>query len=115
MNKKNYKPQHDIPIIVKELGTLSPTRIARYITSMTNEHITKQAISVWFKRNADVFNSLANEIGWNKLPSKHIKNLRFELTTKEYSDFWYIASLLKCTKKNEVFRKMMNIVKEQSS
>lgn len=40
------------------------------------------------------------------------KKLQFNLSIKEYSDFWYIGSLLKLNKKNDILLKMMNIIKE---
>jgi len=40
--------------------------------------------------------------------AKNRKILRFDLSTKEYSDFWYIASLLELTKKKDVLLKMMD-------
>ena len=47
-----------------------------------------------------------------QLKNKLIKHLRFELTPKEYSDFWYVASLLRKTKKKDVLITMMNKIKE---
>ena len=47
------------------------------------------------------------------LKKRVIKHLRFELSAKEYSDFWYIAELLGKSKKKEIFIEMMKIVKEQ--
>lgn len=44
--------------------------------------------------------------------STNIKHLRFELTIKEYSDFWYIGSLLKRKKKKDILKRMIEIIKE---
>lgn len=44
-------------------------------------------------------------------PTK-IKHLRFELTVKEYSDFWYIGSLLNVKKKKHILLKMISLIKE---
>jgi len=44
-------------------------------------------------------------------PAK-IKHLRFELTVKEYSDFWYIGSLLDAKKKKHILLKMISLIKE---
>jgi hypothetical protein len=40
------------------------------------------------------------------------KNLRFELTIKEYSDFWYIGELLGKGKKIEILLEMMAFVRK---
>jgi hypothetical protein len=40
------------------------------------------------------------------------KNLLLELTTKEYSDFWYIGELLGKSKKKDIFIGMMEFVKK---
>jgi hypothetical protein len=40
------------------------------------------------------------------------KNLLLELTTKEYSDFWYIGELLGKSKKKDIFIGMMDFVKK---
>jgi len=44
--------------------------------------------------------------------NKVTKHLRFELSAKEYSDFWYIAELLGKSKKKDIFIEMMEIVKK---
>ena len=40
------------------------------------------------------------------------KNLLLDLTTKEYSDFWYIGELLGKSKKKDIFIGMMEFVKK---
>lgn len=40
------------------------------------------------------------------------KKLLLDLTTKEYSDFWYIGELLGLTKKLDIFKGMMEFVKK---
>jgi hypothetical protein len=40
------------------------------------------------------------------------KKLLLDLTTKEYSDFWYIGELLGKTKKRDIFIGMMDFVKK---
>ena len=102
---KAYKPSRDLCKIALYYRTLSPSRLARTIFRDFNVKVTKQAVSVWFKRHAKEYEELKA-----KIPTftKHSKHLRFELTTKEYSDFWYIASLLELTKKKDVLLKMMD-------
>jgi len=43
---------------------------------------------------------------------KSNKTLSFTLTTKEYSDFWYVASLINKTRKKEVLLELMRLAKE---
>ena len=40
------------------------------------------------------------------------KKLLIPCTTKEYSDFWYIGSLLGKSKKKEIFLEMITFIKE---
>jgi len=42
---------------------------------------------------------------------KDEKHLDFLISLKEYSEFWYIGSLLNSNKKNAILRKMMSITK----
>ena len=46
--------------------------------------------------------------------NKIIKHLRFELTPKEYSDFYYIGyELLKSRHKHDILKKIMEIAKKE--
>lgn len=40
------------------------------------------------------------------------KKLLLDVTTKEYSDFWYVGELLGLTKKRDIFLGMMEFVKK---
>jgi len=44
--------------------------------------------------------------------TKKFKHLRLKLTTKEYSDFWYVVWLLGESKKKDGFLKMISKIKE---
>ena len=44
----------------------------------------------------------------------NIKHLRFELTTKQYSDFWAAVSILEENDKTSAFLKMIDIVLKRS-
>jgi len=43
--------------------------------------------------------------------NKPIKHLRFELTPKEYGDFWSIGDLVNLAKKKDILLEMMKIVR----
>ena len=45
-------------------------------------------------------------------PKSKTKVLSIRLSLKEYSDFWYVASLLDESKKKPAFIKMLNKLKE---
>ena len=40
------------------------------------------------------------------------KNLLIKMTAKEYSDFWYIGSLLGKSKKKDIFLEMIAFIKK---
>jgi hypothetical protein len=68
----SYKPRRDIPLAVKQLGRLSPTKIVRWIQDHRTETDvrckrvqvirTPQSISHWFERNPKVFKQLDAEL-----------------------------------------------------
>lgn len=105
---RNYKASHDLPILAKMYKTLSPTKLARIIEAETNTKITKQAVSIYFKRHPELYTNLQKSLNIQPRPIKH---LRFELGPKEYSDFWYIGSLLGLTKKHKILVRLMEEIK----
>jgi hypothetical protein len=72
-------------------------------------------------RHPQLVESLKRELGIsgprfrvlsNEFFHKNVKHLRFELTKKEYSDFWYAVSLLGETEKTKAFIKMLALTIE---
>lgn len=83
-----YKPKRDIPRAVRELKTLSPTKIRDWI----REHRTKrnatgkreqvnlqpQAITMWFKRNLGIYEALKKELKDEELPKQAMSEDLFQ-------------------------------------
>jgi hypothetical protein len=107
--KRIFKVSHDLPLIVREFKTISPSRIARIISNANNRTITRQAISVWFKRHPDTFTKLKEEI---RMKPRNQKHLLLDLSAGEYSAFWYVGDLLGLSKKKDIFLGMMEFVKK---
>jgi integrase len=57
-----YNPSRDIPLAVRELKDLSPSKVVLWILNHRNVERTSQSITMWFKEHPDVFDELAKEI-----------------------------------------------------
>jgi len=57
-----YNPSRDIPLAVRELKDLSPSKIVLWILNKRNVERKSQSISMWFKDHQDVFDELAKEL-----------------------------------------------------
>ena len=85
----NYNPRRDIPKAVRELKTLSPSRIRDWVRDNRTEkdkitgkkrqkEITAKAITMWFTRNAEVKEQLTKELEDEELPRQAISESLFE-------------------------------------
>jgi len=84
----NYKPSRDIPKAVRELKTLSPSEIREWIRNhrtrkdargkRVQHDITAEAITMWFKRNPKVYESLKAEIEDEQLSKTVISETLFD-------------------------------------
>jgi len=57
-----YKSKRDLPKLVRELKTLSPSELSTEILKRTNQERTPESIIMWFKRHPDVEEQLRKEI-----------------------------------------------------
>jgi len=83
-----YKPQRDIPLAVRELKSLSPTEICKWIRnhrtkmdSKTGKRIQVKrnppSISMFFQRNPDIYKQLRSEIQDEKIDEAQISETIF--------------------------------------
>jgi integrase len=68
----NYKPNRELPQFARECKTLSPSKLAEIVLNRRNEKITPQAITMWFKRHAAIYQQLAKELV-ERLPTEKEK------------------------------------------
>ena len=84
-----YKPSRDIPKAVREIKSLSPSKIRDWIREHRTEvdkksgkrkqvNRTVQSITMWFKDHPDVYEELKREIGEEELPKEAITETLFE-------------------------------------
>jgi integrase len=57
-----YNPSRDIPLAVRELKDLSPSKIVLWILNKRNEERTSQSVTMWFKDHPSIYDELAKEI-----------------------------------------------------
>jgi integrase len=57
-----YNPSRDIPLAVRELKDLSPSKIVLWILNKRNVERTSQSVTMWFKEHPAIFDELAKEI-----------------------------------------------------
>lgn len=89
MQQVRYKPSRDIPKAVRELKTVSPSEISKWIQehrtekdSKTGKRIqvlrTPESITMWFIRNSRKYEELKNEVVEQELDSKAISETLFQ-------------------------------------
>lgn len=61
-----YKPTRDLPKFVRELKTLSPSKLVEKILRERNKKINPEAISNWFRRHPKEYDALALELASDK-------------------------------------------------
>jgi hypothetical protein len=57
-----YTPSRDIPLAVRELKDISPSKIVKWILIHRNEKRTSESVTMWFKDHPEVFEELKKEI-----------------------------------------------------
>ena len=86
---QKYKSGRDIPLVVRELKTFSPSRFREWIRNhrakkdrvpgkRVQVNVTSQSISMWFKRHPKVYQSLKAEIEEQELTRVAISETLFE-------------------------------------
>lgn len=60
--KKKYKASRDLPIIIRELKTQSPTEIAKEILKRFNQKRSPQSISIWMRKNRELADRILAEV-----------------------------------------------------
>ena len=81
------------------------------LLSKTYNKNTSKTIEDLISNNADGIEEKIKEYHNNKY--QITKHLRFELSMKDYSDFWLVASILGESKKKPTLLKMVKTIKEQ--
>jgi integrase len=57
-----YQPERDIPLAVRELKDLSPSKIADWILRKRNVERTPESVTMWLKDHKDAYDQLAEEL-----------------------------------------------------
>lgn len=82
-----YKPSRDIPKAIRELKTLSPTRIREWIrdhrtktvgTRKVQVDVTPQSVTMWLKRHRKIYEQLEQEIKEEEIPKEAISDVIFQ-------------------------------------
>jgi len=63
-----YKPRRDLVKFATEYRTLKPTDLKDIILKKRNKDITAESITMWFKRNPEVYAALKATIIQEELP-----------------------------------------------
>lgn len=57
-----YNPSRDLPEYAREYGTLSPSRLAEIVLMRRNRKTSPESVTMWFKRNPEIYERLRKEI-----------------------------------------------------
>jgi hypothetical protein len=57
-----YQPERDLPMIAREIRSLSPSKLAQEVLTRRNKEIDPSAITHWFARHPDVEEMLRKEL-----------------------------------------------------
>lgn len=87
--EQKYKARRDIPKAVRELKTLSPSKIRDWIRDHRTKrdkvtgkrvqvNVTPESITMWFRRHLDFHEALKREIQEEELPKEAISETIFE-------------------------------------
>jgi integrase len=61
LSDMKYKPERDIPDAVRELKSVSPSKIVQWILNHRNVKRSPESITHWFERHAQIFEELNKE------------------------------------------------------
>lgn len=78
-----YRASRDLPKFAMEYHTLSPTKLCEIILQERNKEVSPEAITMWFKRHAEITQDLRHKIHAEELPDIEISESIFENGTFE--------------------------------
>jgi hypothetical protein len=78
-----YKPKRDLPLLVRQYKTFSPTILRQKILEKHNRALTPESITNWFRRNPQVEEQLKKEVIELELPKEEVNESVFKNGTFE--------------------------------
>ena len=78
-----YKAKRDLPAFVREHKTFSPSKLREIVLKERNKAITPESITMWFKRNGEVYEELKTEVIEEMKPLEVVDPAIFENGTFE--------------------------------